>query len=95
MPEKYKSWQAVNTKIGTPHILFNNAGSGQWLHMEEETFATLESTIACPYLAAAYVTRVFIDNFIKRRSGHIVNVTSAAAFSGFRGLLVIRLLAGL
>lgn len=74
-----------SSRVRTPDVIFNNAGSGQWRHIEEETPETLTSTMTCPYLAAAHVTRAFIEGFIKRKSGHIVNVTSAASNMGFRG----------
>ena len=43
--------------------------------------------MACPYLAAFSVSRAFIDGMMARRSGHFVNITSAASVVGFRAAI--------
>lgn len=66
----------VTERVGTPDVLVNNAGAGQFLFLEETEPDQLEQMTAVPYLAAAYVTRAFVGAMRERGSGWIVNVNS-------------------
>jgi uncharacterized protein len=66
--------------LGTPDILINNAGAGRWLPLIETSAAEASAMIAVPYLAAFNLTRAFLPEMLKRRSGKIAFVTSPAAF---------------
>jgi len=66
--------------LGTPDILINNAGAGRWLPLIETSAAEASAMIALPYLAAFNLTRAFLPEMLKRRSGKIAFVTSPAAF---------------
>jgi short-subunit dehydrogenase len=69
----------VNEEVGAPDILVNNAGAGQWKFIEETSAAEARQMMALPYVAAFSVTRAFIPEMLKRGSGHIVNISSAAS----------------
>jgi len=69
----------VKAEVGLPDIIFNNAGAGKWLHAQETEPADAVSMMASPYFAAFFVTRAFLPDMLKRNSGYIVNMTSAAS----------------
>ncbi|MFZ5881081.1 MAG: SDR family NAD(P)-dependent oxidoreductase [Chloroflexota bacterium] len=70
----------ISAEIGTPDILFNNAGSGRWLRTEETSPEDAAEMMSAPYLAAFYVTRAFLPAMLKRDSGLIINMTSIGGF---------------
>jgi len=69
----------ITRETGTPDIIVNNAGAGQWKFIEETTPAEARQMMAVPYFAAFDVTRAFIEGMLKRNSGRIVNMSSAAS----------------
>ena len=75
----------ITAELGTPDVLFNNAGAGRWLFTDETSDDEAAQMIAAPYLAAFYVTRAFLPAMVKRNSGTIINMTSIAAFMSFPG----------
>jgi len=77
--------ESVKADVGVPDILVNNAGAGDWKHIEDETPESGLFTIKIPYVAAFTLTNLFAKDFIKRNSGHIVNITSAASLTAIRG----------
>ncbi len=70
----------IKAEVGIPDIIINNAGAGQWLTLQETAPEQARHMMALPYLAAVYVTRAFVSEMKARGSGHIVNLTSDAAF---------------
>lgn len=72
--------RTVTEQFGTPDVVVNNAGSGRWLSVGESTPADAASALAVPYLAAFATTRAFLPGMLGRGTGHVVNVTSAAAY---------------
>lgn len=75
----------IQTKIGVPDIVINNAGGGKWRFIEETEYHEAYDMVAAPYLGAFFITKSFMPAFLKRNSGHIVNVTSFAAIIPFSG----------
>ncbi len=75
----------VSTEIGTPDVLFNNAGAGRWLYVDETSMNEANDMMAAPYLSAFYVTRAFLPAMIQRNSGLIVNMTSIAGYMSWPG----------
>lgn len=71
--------QQIKSEVGLPDILVNNAGTGQWKATYETTHDELLFMTQLPYLAAYTVTQAFLKEMLERNSGHIVNITSAAA----------------
>lgn len=75
----------VRRDVGVPDVVVNNAGSGRFLAIEETSAEDVEAMTAVPYFAAFNLTRAFAPDFLDRRSGHVVNVTSAAAYAPWPG----------
>ena len=69
----------ITAEVGTPDIIFNNAGVGKWLSVKETDPDEVVKMMASPYFAAFFVTRAFLPEMLKRNSGYIVNMTSAAS----------------
>jgi NADP-dependent 3-hydroxy acid dehydrogenase YdfG len=69
----------ITAEVGTPDIIFNNAGVGKWLPVAETDPDEAVKMMASPYFAAFFVTRAFLPDMLKRNSGYIVNMTSAAS----------------
>lgn len=75
----------IADELGTPDVVFNNAGAGRWLYVEETDSAELLHMTAVPYLAAFTVTRCFLPAMLQRGSGRIVNITSPVAYTPWPG----------
>lgn len=71
--------QGITSEVGTPDIIVNNAGSGQWKFIEETSAEEARQMMALPYFAAFDITRAFIADMLRRNSGHIVNISSVAS----------------
>lgn len=69
----------ITSTLGTPDIIVNNAGAGQWKFVQETSPAEAVQMMAVPYFAAFYVTRAFLPAMLRRNTGHIVNVSSVAS----------------
>lgn len=69
----------ITTEVGTPEIIVNNAGAGQWRFVEETSSEEAVQMMAVPYFAAFYVTRAFMPDMLKRNSGHIINISSVGS----------------
>ncbi|MEX2194558.1 MAG: SDR family oxidoreductase [Thermoleophilaceae bacterium] len=67
---------AVESELGLPDVVVNNAGAGRFLFVDETTPAELVSQTSVPYLAAFFVTRAFVEGMIARGSGHVVCVNT-------------------
>jgi short-subunit dehydrogenase len=76
---------AVARELGIPDLLVNAAGAGRFLFVEETSDEEAAAMMAVPYLAAFHVTRAFLPAMLGRRRGHIVNVTSPAAYLPWPG----------
>jgi short-subunit dehydrogenase len=75
----------IAQNIGIPDILVNNAGGGRWLFVDETSPDEAIHMMALPYFAAFFVTHAFLPQMLQRKSGHIVNITSAGAFRAIPG----------
>ncbi len=72
--------ERIKAEEGVPDILVNNAGAGRWLSLVETSLEEARQMIELPYLAAFYVTRMFLPEMIARGSGQIACVTSPASY---------------
>ena len=77
--------QIILEQHGTPQILVNSAGAGQWKFLEESSTADLEAMMAVPYFAAAYLTRVLLPAMLEVDQGIILMVCSPASKQAWRG----------
>jgi NADP-dependent 3-hydroxy acid dehydrogenase YdfG len=69
----------ITSTVGTPDIIVNNAGAGQWKFAHETAPEEAVRMMAAPYFATFYVTRAFLPAMLRRNSGHIVNVSSVGS----------------
>jgi len=69
----------IKTEIGTPDILINNAGRGQWKFIQDTSADEAWQMMEVPYFAAFNLTRAFLPEMLKRNSGHIVNISSVSS----------------
>ena len=69
----------IKQTLGTPDIIINNAGAGKWRFVDETSPAEAVEMMALPYFAMFNVTHAFLADMLKRNSGHIVNISSAAS----------------
>jgi len=75
----------IQTEVGTPDILINNAGAGRWLFVEETSPDEAVQMMAAPYFAAFVMTHAFLPAMRQRRRGQIINVTSVASYTVWPG----------
>jgi uncharacterized protein len=75
----------MKEKEGTPDIIMNNAGSGQWKRAKETTPEEASAMMNVPYMSAFAMTHAFLPQLIERKSGMIINMTSAAAYMTWPG----------
>ncbi len=76
---------AIQQELGPPDVLINNAGSGQWRAVDEVTPAEARQMMTLPYHAAYGMTYGFLAAMLQRNSGHIINMTSVAAYMAIPG----------
>ncbi|MCS6794618.1 MAG: SDR family oxidoreductase [Raineya sp.] len=65
-------------EVGRIDILFNNAGIVVGKYFYEHSHKEIEKTIRVNVLGVMHVARCFVGEMIKQKSGHIVNIASAA-----------------
>lgn len=78
--------EEVRAAFGTPDILFNNAGIVNGKTLMESTDEAIERTFRVNTFGLFWVTRAFLPDMMRRNSGHIVNIASAAGTMGVSGL---------
>ncbi len=66
------------SEVGRIDILFNNAGIVVGKNFNEHSHKEIEKTIRINVLGAMHVARCFVGEMIKQKSGHIINIASAA-----------------
>ena len=71
--------ERIHADVGTPDIIVNNAGAGQWKFVDETSPQEAVQMMAVPYFAAFYVTHAFLPGMLRRNTGHIVNVSSVGS----------------
>lgn len=79
----YKQAQALNTPVD---ILINNAGIAVFGRMDEVPSEEWERLMYINLLAPMRLSSLFVADMIARRSGHIVNISSAAGWVAIAGL---------
>jgi len=69
---------ATLQELGPIDILFNNAGVVVGKPFVEHTHEEIERTINVNVLGVMHVARAFVPAMISQRSGHVINIASAA-----------------
>lgn len=81
-----KMGNMVLDKFGYVDILINNAGIGIFGKVETTSIEEMEKVNFTNYFGVIYCIKVFLENMIKRNSGHIINIASLAASFGIPGM---------
>ncbi len=71
--------ERIGSTVGTPDIIVNNAGAGQWKFVDETTSEEAVQMMAVPYFATFHVTHAFLPGMLRRNTGHFVNVSSVGS----------------
>jgi short-subunit dehydrogenase len=66
-----------------PDILINNAGTFEPGRVCDEPEGQLEDMLNVNLLSAYHITRVLLPSMMKRKSGHIFNISSIAALQAY------------
>ncbi|HEX5137493.1 MAG TPA: SDR family oxidoreductase [Planctomycetota bacterium] len=66
-------------------LLVNNAGIGHFAPLVETELARLEEVYRTNVFGAFLMAREAARQFVKQRSGHLVNISSTAGTKGFQG----------
>lgn len=77
--------EEIKLTSGTPDILFNNAGVGRWLYVDETPIDEAIQMMNLPYFAAFHITQAFLPTMLERNSGHIITITSPAGIMPIEG----------
>ena len=78
--------ERVEREVGPIDILVNNAGYGHEGTFEESTLEDLRRQFDVNVFGAVAVTKAVLPSMRKRRSGHIVNITSMGGLITLPGL---------
>ncbi|MBN1548447.1 MAG: SDR family NAD(P)-dependent oxidoreductase [Syntrophaceae bacterium] len=84
----YEAAEQARQKMGRVDILINNAGYVSGGTLLEGTDEVWERTINVNLTSMIYTIRAFLPEMYARNSGHIVNISSAAATIGVPGMAV-------
>ena len=77
--------ERVRAEWGEPSLVVNSAGAGEWRFLEETSVAEIVEMIGAPYLAAANISRAFIEGMMAREKGLIIHVGSPASVMPWPG----------
>src|SRR5262249_19559768 len=72
-------------KFGSIDVLVNNAGYGLLGAVEEASAPEIERVFATNVFGLLHVTRAVLPYMRKRRSGHIINMSSIGGYASFTG----------
>ena len=73
----------IDTELGDVDILVNNVGGGTFKPMDMQTDWEADLPVQIPMAAAVAACHAVIPGMVKRKSGHLVNLTSPAGYVPF------------
>jgi uncharacterized protein len=76
----------VIEKMGKVDILINAESIGKWKSFEDSTIENIEEAMKVNFLGTLYMTKAFLKTLREQEEGHIVNISSLAAFVGIPNL---------
>jgi NADP-dependent 3-hydroxy acid dehydrogenase YdfG len=68
--------ERVRAEFGTPDVIINSAGAGDWKRIEETTPDEAVDMMKAPYFAAFNITHAFMRGMLQRDRGVIIHVGS-------------------
>ena len=77
--------ERVRAEWGTPSLVVNSAGAGEWRFLEETSVGQIVEMMGAPYLAAANTCRAFIVDMLAAKRGHFIHVGSPASVMPWPG----------
>ena len=83
-----KSAQEILEEHGSVDILFNNAGIVAGKDFVDQEMEEIKKTMDVNSLGLMYVAQAFLPTMQSRRSGHIINIASAAGLTPNPGMTV-------
>jgi len=76
---------SVTREHGTPDLIVNCAGAGEWRFIEETTPRRAVAMMNAPYFAAFNLTHAFMPGMLARRSGLVIHIGSPASLMAWPG----------
>ena len=77
--------ERVRSEWGTPSLVVNSAGAGEWRFLEETPVEEIVEMMGAPYLAAANTCRAFMADMLAAKRGLFVHVGSPASVMPWPG----------
>ena len=77
--------ERVRAEWGEPSLVVNGAGAGEWRFLEETSVGEIVEMMGAPYLAAANISRAFIEGMMSQEKGLIIHVGSPASVMPWPG----------
>jgi NADP-dependent 3-hydroxy acid dehydrogenase YdfG len=77
--------ERVLNEWGTPSLIVNSAGAGEWRFLEETSVGEIVEMIGAPYLAAANTCCAFMAEMLEAERGLFVHVGSPASVMPWPG----------
>ncbi len=74
-------------EVGLPDIIINCAGAGEWLSIFQTSNEEFHQMMDAPHFATIHTIKAFLNHFVKRDSGHIININSAASYFIYPGAI--------
>lgn len=85
-PEQaFPAIEKVISEAGVPDVLVNSAGAAHPGYVEKLEPQVFRWMMDANYFSTVYATKAVLPGMIARRSGHIINIASAAGFLGVFG----------
>lgn len=85
-PEQaFPAIENVISEAGVPDVLVNAAGAAHPGYVEQLDPSIFRWMMDANYFSTVYATKAVLPGMIARRSGHIINIASAAGFLGVFG----------
>ncbi|KAG5676035.1 hypothetical protein PVAND_005890 [Polypedilum vanderplanki] len=81
--EVLKFKQKLSEEFGDIDILVNNAGIISYKSIIEQSFEEIEKLTGVNINAVMFMTKCFLEDMIKRKSGHIVSISSLQGIYAF------------
>jgi len=86
--ERVQLFEQISSRLGLIDILVNNAGFGWYGYYTDMPWPLAKQMVDVNVIAAMHMTSLFLPQFAKRGSGHIINISSIAGGLPNQGIAV-------